>query len=81
MAPKKKGISRKVCIAGPYSRPEVEPVSDAEDSAIPPTPLMNHVLSLTQVAAAREAANAKYIAQLRSTYLILLIPWSIDCHE
>ena len=68
MAPKKKGgVSRKVRIAGPYSRPQVEPVSDAEDSAIPPTPPANRLLSLAQVAAAREAANAKYIAQLQST--------------
>jgi hypothetical protein len=73
MPPKKKGgVSRKVRIAGPYSCPEA--VSDVEDSAVPPTLPTNHLLSLTQVAAAREAANAKYIAQLRSAYLILLIP-------
>jgi hypothetical protein len=76
MPPKKKGISRKVRIAGPYLRPEAEP--DAEDSAVPPTPPTNHLLSLTQVAAAREVANAKYVTQLRSMYLILLPPCSID---
>ena len=73
MPPKKKGgVSRKVRITGPYSRPEPEakPISDAEDSAVPPTPAVtpptNHLLSLTQVAAAREMANAKYVTQLRS---------------
>ena len=73
MPPKKKGgVSRKVRISGPYSRPEAEPVSDAEDSAVPPTPPANHLLSLTQVTAAREAANAKYIAQLRSMFFLLI---------
>jgi hypothetical protein len=84
MGPKKKGgVSRRVRIAGPYTRPETEPApnasTDVEESAVPSssTPSTNNVLSLLQVAAARETAHAKYIAQLQSTYHNLLVPCSI----
>jgi hypothetical protein len=72
MPPKKKsGVSRKVRINGPYTRPDAEAVPNAtEDSAMPtPTPSTNHVLSLAQMAAAREIAHAKYVAQLQSMCL------------
>ena len=64
-------------------RPEAEPApnasTDVEDSAGPSsTPSTKLVLSLSQVAAARETAHAKYIAQLQSTYRSLLVPWSIN---
>ena len=72
MPPKKKGgISRKVRIAGPYLRPEAEPTHNAGDSAVPtPTSSTNHLLSLAQMAAARETAHTKYKAQLQSMYPI-----------
>jgi hypothetical protein len=62
MAPKKKaGVSRKVRITGPYTRPE-EPEPEPTNSAVPtstPTTSLNHLLSISQVAAARETAHAK----------------------
>jgi hypothetical protein len=82
MAPKKKaGVSRKVRIAGPYLRPEPPEPTYAEDSAVPtstPTTSSNHLLSLSQVAAARETADAKYIAQLQGTCSFLHVLQSID---
>ena len=83
MGPKEKGgVSRRVRIAGPYTRPEAEPApnasTDVEESAVPSSTLStNNVLSLLQVAAARETAHAKYISQLQSTYRNLLVPCSI----
>jgi hypothetical protein len=77
MAPKKKaGVSRKVRITGPYTRPE-EPEPEPTNSAVPtstPTTSLNHLLSISQVAAARETAHAKYMAQLQSMCLSLLFP-------
>jgi hypothetical protein len=62
MAPKKKGgVSRKVRITGSYSRPE-EPEPGPTNSAVPtstPTTSLNHLLSISQVAAAREMSHAK----------------------
>jgi hypothetical protein len=79
MPPKKKGISRKVRIAGPYLRPEAEPTHNAGDSAVPtPTSSTNHLLSLAQVAAARETAHAKYKAQLQSMYPIYSTYFSLS---
>ena len=72
MPPKKKGgVSRRVRITGPYTRPEAEPGPNAtEDEAVlTPASSTNHVLSLAQVAAAQEIAHAKYVAQLQSTCL------------
>jgi hypothetical protein len=77
MAPKKKGgVSRKVRITGPYSRPEESEPTYNEDSAVPtstPTTNSNHLLSLSQMAAARETAHAKYVAQLQSMCPFLLV--------
>ena len=77
MAPKKKGgVSRKVRITGPYSRPE-EPEPGPTDSAVPtstPTTSLNHLLSISQVAAARETAHVKCMTQLQSKCLSLLVP-------
>ena len=80
MGPKKKGgVSCRVRNAGPYTHPEAEPapnpLTDVEESAAVPS--TNNVLSLLQVAAARESAHAKYVAQLQSMYQCLLVPWSI----
>jgi hypothetical protein len=73
MPPKKRGaLSRKVRIAGPYLRPEAE--STATSST-------NHLLTLAQVAAARETAHAKYNAQLQSMYSIYSTCFSIDYQE
>ena len=75
MGPKEKGgVSRRVRITGPYTRPEAEPApnasTDVEESAVPssstpstnhlpsPTPSTNHVLSLSQVAAAWETTHS-----------------------
>ena len=77
MAPKKKsGVSRKVRITGPYSRLEESEATYNDDSAVPtsiPTISSNHVLSLPQMAAARETAHAKYVAQLQSMCPFLLV--------
>ena len=53
-----------------YMRPEAEPGPNATEGSAVPAPT-NHVLSLAQVAAGRDIAHAKYVAQLRSMYQIL----------
>ena len=58
MAPKEKGVSLKVGIAGPYgSRTSTQSVYQCPSS----TPSTNHVLSLSQVAAARETAHSSFM--------------------
>jgi hypothetical protein len=77
LMPKKKGgVSRKVRITGSYTRPE-EPEPGPTDSAVPtstPTTSLNHLLSISQVAAAQEMLHAKYMTQLQSMCLSLLVP-------
>ena len=79
MAPRKSGVSRKVRIAGPYMRPEVEaPPDDSPSTEDPPgrstsNPLPTQLLSLAQVATVRETARTKNEAQLRSIYSFLLV--------
>ena len=72
MAPRKSGVSRKVRIAGPYARPQEETPSgpNASTSSVA-SPA--HVLSLAQVAAARETAHSKYTTQLQSPYFFLCV--------
>jgi hypothetical protein len=91
MAPRKTGVSRKVRIAGPYTKPETEESNrhgrsddspSTEESPIPSTsnpPPSTQLLSLAQVAAARETAQIKYIAQLQSIHSFLLVLLYIDC--
>ena len=86
MAPRKAGVSRKVRIAGPYVRPEAEaPRGDSPSTEDPPAPSTSNlppptqVLSLAQVAAARDTAQIKYTAQLQSIYSVLLVLLYIDC--
>jgi len=76
MPPRKGGVSRKVRIAGPYTRPEgsrgdspstEEPLAPSTSNLPPPTQL----LSLAQVASARETAQTKYLAQLQSMYTFI----------
>jgi hypothetical protein len=65
MPPRKPGVSRKVRIAGPYQQREAEALCGntppTEDPPVPSTsnpPPPTHVLSLAQVAAAREATGS-----------------------
>jgi len=76
MAPRKSGVSHKVCITGPYARPQEETAS-APDASTSSVALPAHVLSLAQVAAARETAHSKYITQLQSLYFFLHVQQSI----
>jgi hypothetical protein len=76
MAPRKAGVSRKVRIAGPYTRPEAEaPCSDSPSTEHPSAsnpPPSNQLLSLAHQAAARESAQIKYSAQLQSFSFIFI---------
>jgi len=76
MPPRKGGVSRKVRIAGPYTWPEgsrgdspstKEPLAPSTSNL----PLPTQLLSLTQVASARETVQTKYLTQLQSMYTFI----------